>query len=316
MERLYFAINEDIVKRAQQATSFYEYVPNKQTREYEEAAHEVYDLAEKVEQKFGAKKGAEAWKLAERYAEKLAEWINKYHSIRARVPSIMIAGGSNFPVKQKEKQNRAMDAHMKDNEKVEYIRKKIENMLYGKDIIKSGDNDAIERLEQKIKNLTDLQEKMKAVNAYYRKHKKLDGCEILTEEEIRALNADMVRDFHLEDKPYPTWALSNNRQNIKSAEKRLNELKSAKDQGTKEEVNEYFKVVENTEIMRLQVFFDDKPDEDVRIIMKKHGFKWSPTQGAWQRQLTNNARYALKQVLKELTERYDEINNELARRFQ
>lgn len=315
MKRTYYPINEETVRRAQEATSFFSYVPNKQTREYEEAANEVYDLAEKVEQKFGAEKGAEAWKLAERYAEKLAEWINKYHAIRGRVPSIMIAGGSNFPVKQKEKQNRAMDAHMKDNEKVEYLRKKIENMLYGKDIIKSGDNDAIERLEQKIKDLTDLQEKMKAVNAYYRKHKTLNGCEVLTETEIRLLTAGMAS-FHLEDKPFQTYELSNNRQNIKSAENRLKELKAAKDQGTKEEVNDYFKVVENTEIMRLQVFFDDKPDEDVRIIMKKHGFKWSPKQGAWQRQLTNNARYALKRVISELTERYEKIMKELDERFK
>ena len=311
MERIYFSINEAAVKRAQEMNSFYEYVPNKQTREYEDAVNEVYDLAEKVAEKRGEKAGERAWELAERYAKKLADWINKFHAIRGRVPSVMITGPAKFPVKQKEKQNAAMDAHMKENEKVEYIRKKIANMLYGKEIIKSGDEDAIERLEEKVEDLKELQEKMKAVNAYYRKNKTLKGCEILTDDEIKALTAGMENGYHLEDKPYPTWALSNNRQNLKSAEQRLQSLKAAKEQGSKEETNEFFKVVENTDIMRLQVFFDEKPDEDVRLIMKKHGFRWSPKQGAWQRQLTNNARYALKQVMEELKERVETIYAEL-----
>lgn len=57
------------------------------------------------------------------------------------------------------------------------------------------------------------------------------------------------------------------------------------------------RVLENVEQDRLQVFFEGKPDESMRSSLKKCGFHWSPTQGAWQRQLTDNARYAVKQVL-------------------
>ena len=66
---------------------------------------------------------------------------------------------------------------------------------------------------------------------------------------------------------------------------------------------ELFKVAENAEIMRLQIFFDDKPDSDTREILKKNGFRWAPSQGAWQRQLTDNAKYSLKRVIKELEEK-------------
>ena len=49
----------------------------------------------------------------------------------------------------------------------------------------------------------------------------------------------------------------------------------------------------NTWIKQCQAF-------KVRDILKGEAFHWSPSQNAWQRQLTNNARYALKNILKKL----------------
>jgi hypothetical protein len=48
--------------------------------------------------------------------------------------------------------------------------------------------------------------------------------------------------------------------------------------------------------MRLQLIFDGKPSDEVREVLKKNGFKWSPKNGAWQRQLTDNAICSLKRV--------------------
>lgn len=62
-----------------------------------------------------------------------------------------------------------------------------------------------------------------------------------------------------------------------------------------------FQVVENAELMRLQLIFDGKPDETTRTALKRHGFRWSPKNSAWQRQLTDNARYSVKQLINELT---------------
>jgi hypothetical protein len=42
----------------------------------------------------------------------------------------------------------------------------------------------------------------------------------------------------------------------------------------------------------LQLFFDEKPTEQQRAQLKSNGFKWAPSQDAWQRQLTDNAIYA------------------------
>ena len=55
----------------------------------------------------------------ERYARKLAENINQSNLIDARVPSILIAGGSNFPVRKKEKQNAARDKNMGEYMQIE-----------------------------------------------------------------------------------------------------------------------------------------------------------------------------------------------------
>ena len=47
--------------------------------------------------------------LVDRYARKLAENLNERNVIDARVPSILISGGGNFPVAKKHKQNAARD---------------------------------------------------------------------------------------------------------------------------------------------------------------------------------------------------------------
>ena len=52
----------------------------------------------------------------------------------------------------------------------------------------------------------------------------------------------------------------------------------------------------NTAENRIQIFFDEKPDADLRTMLKGEGFRWAPSQGAWQRQLTDNAIRAAKRI--------------------
>ena len=155
---------------------------------------------------------------------------------------------------------------------------------------------------QENKKKKELQEKMKAANAYYRKNKTLDGCPVLTQEQIDSLKEKMQKDWHYEDKPFVTYQLSNNNAEIHRIEGRLKKLRAAKTEGNTESENKYFRTVENAEIMRLQLFFDGKPEAEVRDILKKNGFRWSRKNNCWQRQLTDNARYSLERVKKELEE--------------
>lgn len=72
--------------------------------------------------------------------------------------------------------------------------------------------------------------------------------------------------------------------------------------GHKETVIGDIRVVENTALDRIQLFFPDKPSAEERAILKKRAFKWAPSVGAWQRQLTNNARWAAECVVKQIAE--------------
>lgn len=233
-------------------------------------------------------------RLLDTYARKLADNMNEGFAIDARVPSILITGGSNFPVRQKEKQNAARDRNMAEWRDIQGLLDKICSTGMGG--ISADDPQAIAKLESKLVGLEQAQERMKGVNAYYRKHKTLDGCPTLSLEQIERLKADMNNGWHLEDKPYPTWALSNNSAEIRRVKGRIASLTAHKTAHYEGWEFEGGHVEANTEDNRLQVFFDEKPDADTRTALKGHGFRWSPNAGAWQRQLNNNALYAAKHL--------------------
>ena len=56
----------------------------------------------------------------------------------------------------------------------------------------------------------------------------------------------------------------------------------------------------NLEINRIQIIFEDIPAPETRKLLKSNGFKWAPSEKAWQRQRTLNAVNASSRLLKEL----------------
>ncbi len=84
---------------------------------------------------------------------------------------------------------------------------------------------------------------------------------------------------------------------IKEVENRIATLEKNQAKGTDETLIEGGKIVYNGEAQRLQIFFDGIPSKEVREALKSHAFKWAPTAKAWQRTLTENAKYAVKQYL-------------------
>lgn len=299
-ERIYYEINEQSARTAHEMMSMQEYKEGSKTREYRNLVDNAYDLAGQVEEKRPLQ-SERAYKLAERYSRKMAEYFNKDSAIGCRCPSVLISGAGNFPVKKKEKQVQAWENNYQFYQETQKLISKIKSILYGKDIIKSEDSDAVERLEEKLAGLKEDQERMKVANKFIRLKNVEKGNEGLTnmgysEKEIKELREP---DF-CGRVGYPPYMLQNNNANIHRVEGRIKQLKAAKERGNREEENRYFRVVENTEIMRLQIFFDEKPVQDIRSILKKNGFKWSSKNGCWQRQLTDNAKYSLERIRKEL----------------
>lgn len=302
----YYTINENAAKRAKEMNSFSDYTPGSATAEYKSMVDEAYRLGEmrRNDPDLTADEIEKIDYFVDKYAKKLAENINNRNAIDARVPSVLIAGGGNFPVRAKEKQNAARDKNYSEFLYIQNILEKIK--ILGTGGIKASDSAAIEKLEKKIQLLTESQEKMKAVNAYYRKHKTLEGCPGLDSEVIEQLKASMASSWRPSPAPFESYTLSNNNANIRRYKSRLESLKKAKEKETTETVAtdaggaDICKVVENAELMRIQLIFDGKPADEVRAILKSHGFRWAPSQGAWQRNLNANGKYAVKQVLNKI----------------
>ena len=290
----YYTINEAAAKRAKDMNSFSDYKQGSATAEYRHYVDEAVQLAERQKQRVDPMYHEKIDSLLDTYARKLAANMNKGYEIDARVPSILIAGGSNFPTRKKEKQNAARDSNYREWQDIQGLLDKIRSTGMGG--ISADDPQAVQKLEKKLESLEKSQETMKAVNAYYRKHKTLDGCPHLPPEELEKLKADMASSWHLEDKPFATWALSNNSAEIRRVKDRIKSLSQQKEIGFVGWKFDGGKVEANTEANRLQIFFEDKPDEATREALKSNGFRWSPKAGAWQRQLTSNAYYAADYV--------------------
>lgn len=304
IEIIYYPIDEEKAKRAKAMWSFSDYIHGSETQGYKKQVDEVFDLGEQA-----IKQGVDSEKitwLCERFSRQYANWVNRSFDIELKCPSIMIAGGSNFPVRKKEEQNRLRNKHYELYNKIMSVKGKMQSLVNGTSIIKSGDEDAVEKLQNKLTGLENLQKEMKNKNAYYRKHKTMVGYTGLSDEDAKQIDEKIKNAYSWEKQPYPAYLLTNNNANIKNTRERLERLIKAKESGTQESemlTNEYFRVVENTEIMRLQLFFDGKPDEHTRNILKANAFKWAPSHGAWQRQLTNNAKRSVKNIIKELNKK-------------
>ena len=286
----YYTINEGAARRANDVNSYYDYKPGSATAEYRQMVDKAVEIGERQKKRVDPMYHEKIDSLVDTYARKLAENMNSSFSIEARVPSILITGGSNFPVRKKEKQNAARDRNMEEWNDIQGLLDKIRSTGMGG--ISADDPQAVQKLEAKLEKLQAAQDTMKAVNAYYRKHKTLDGCPNLSAESIEKMKSEMSSQWHIEDKPYPSWALSNNNAEIRRIKGRIAEL-------TKKQETAYAgwefdggTVEANKEDNRLQIFFEEKPDEKTRETLKENGFRWSPKAGAWQRQLNDNAIYA------------------------
>ena len=110
----YYTINEAAAKRAKDANSFSDYKQGSATAEYRHYVDEAVQIAEKQKQRVDPMYHEKIDSLLDTYARKLAANMNKGYEIDARVPSILIAGGSNFPIRKKEKQNAARDSNYRE----------------------------------------------------------------------------------------------------------------------------------------------------------------------------------------------------------
>ena len=291
----YYTINEEAARRANDMNSFRDYKAGSATAESRRMVDAATELAERQKQRVDPMYHEKIDRLLEIYCRKLAENMNASYSIEARCPSILISGGGNFPVRKKEKQNAARDRNLEEWNYIQGLLDKIRSVGTGG--ISSDDPQAVEKLEAKLATLEKHQEMMKAANAAIRMKDPAKGDAKLAElgytpEDIAKLRAP---DF-CGRIGYPAYELQNNNANIRRIRGRIAELKKRTESTPEGWEFDGGRVVVNTAEHRLQIIFDGKPNADVRTALKGESFRWAPSQGAWQRQLTDNAMRAARRL--------------------
>lgn len=166
--------------------------------------------------------------------------------------------------------------------------------------ISSDDEDAISKLTTKLQQLEALQVKMKQVNKAYAKEG-VEAIKALPEADQKAILTNF-RVCPYEKLPYPRYELTNNSANIRRVKQRIAALEAAQQRAPSEPIaRQGYTITENPEDNRLWVSFDQKPAKAVCEVMRRHGFRWSPSRMAWVRMLKSGIRsFAVSCIMSEL----------------
>ena len=295
---MYYPIDENIARLSHQMTSMRDYKTGSATAGYQAAVDEAAALVEQQKKKVSPFYHNKLDGLLDRYARLLAEWTNDYNRNGASCPSVLVCGPANFPTKKKNRQNAREDALWKEYEEIKGILSKIKNIGTGP-IDLTGPH-ARELITNRVQRLQTRLDRGKALNAHYRKHKTMKGFPDMSDEDAAEMDEAIRSAPPFAQAPCPDFQLASLRNKIKTAKKRLEELDKLEAQQAQPAVEEVFEggqIIHNAEENRLQILFDEVPDEDTRASLKSHGFRWSPRNKAWQRQLTQNAIYDARRVL-------------------
>jgi hypothetical protein len=315
-------LSAETLRRSHEGTS---YSPERRAAMY--AAEYLSDMFAVMEEfsPFATPENREA--LAADLAAYRVGYVSKmqaYLSAHGRVLSTMITGGSGWTAANVRANSKRSDsADRRSAEWHEWHAKTIKRLrlTWNPRIaaaaaaaapIKTGDEDALERLQKKLDQCQRLQESMKAANKIIRckgtdeeKVQKMVALGLTESNARKALQPDFAS-----RKGFPSYALTNNSAEIRRIKARIAEVESERERAAKVEEAGADEVryealgltyCENTDEDRVQLVFDGKPDSATRDTLKRRGFRWAPSQGAWQRQNTPNGRNAAREVIAALT---------------
>lgn len=295
-------IPQALALAAHSGTSF---VPDKRAKserdDYSRTLADDYEQFRELAEKCGTLDRLE--EEFSRYREGFRRRYTAWLSSRSRLVSTMIAGPANFPVARMNKRGEV--SHKRLTELLEYqerarraIRRKL-NPQAGP--IMSGDSDAVERLEQKIRKAERLQAAYKAGNKIVRQKPRNES----TPEKLVALMdlgfssenaaAMFVPDF-AGRLGFPTYLLTNNNANIRRMRQRLEQISRNQDQPDTEQEGANATIQDCPAENRIRLFFPGKPAADIRADLKSCGFRWAPSLGCWQAYRNNRSLPAARRL--------------------
>ena len=255
-----------------------------------------------------AKTPEECGRVGEVFESFRVQWLDRKKTLlvrRSSLVSTLVAGPSNFPVRQQEKRGMAYDKATAEFEvwHNRTLKRALEDVRASVPKVVSGvDPDAMQKLQAKIDKAVRLQGAMKLANSIVRSRasdeKKVER--LVAETGLSQGNAqELLKPDFAGRIGFPTYELTNNQANIRRMEGRIVEIGREQEKPAQSREFPGGSIEEDKEAGRLKIVFDSKPDVSVRERLKHAGFRWAPSQGAWQRQLNDAAREAAKRVLGE-----------------
>lgn len=219
-----------------------------------------------------------------------------YWAAESRCASSMIVGPARFPVERNRK--RMETAHKRMGEvraHLDAAMRRLERLAYPYGLpgaaILSRDPDALDKLWARLAEVEAEASAYKAANAALRKGDWAGVAAAVGQE-----RADREKAF-IERWGYGGFHTANRRAEIRRLQDRIAAMEANAKRGTVEVESDGVRMVENVEAGRVQLFFPGKPDDATRAKLKGAGFRWAPSEGAWQRHLNNAGRYAAKSFL-------------------
>lgn len=235
------------------------------------AKYGIYDIPEDIE------KCLDRLRQARRYM-----FIADVRS-RQLAPPPTVVGFSNYHKHARvDKANRVLEKASEMLEKAKHRLSKTLGNYSPNRPISSDDVDAIDRLKEKIAKAEEAQEEMKAANKIIQS-KKLSDEQKTQKLKAMGLSGGLLKPDWCGRKGFADYQLTNNNANIRRMKARIAELEKQRADVEKSWTDGNIKIVDSPTENRLQIFFPEKPSDDMRTKLKQKGFKWSPTSGAWQR---------------------------------
>jgi len=249
----------------------------------------------------------------ETFARRHIERTRRLWALESRCASWFITGPANFPIARNQKRQASRDKaaeHVHNH--VEATKKAIARRAwpYGQpeDAIRANNPDAPELLRAEIDKRKTRHQQMKAANAAIRAH--AGDSDAMAQALVDATGCShtaahkLIKADRFGKRGFAAFSLSNNLAEIRRLEQRLAVIVKNRERGAQRRDIETsagkVSLVENPEAARIQLIFDGKPSENVRIILKKAGLRWSPRFSAWQRHLNNAGRCAISRALEQI----------------
>ena len=167
---------------------------------------------------------------------------------------------------------------IEEDKKSQYYKDRADTVENSK-VIYNDDPNAIQKLKEKLEYLEEQKELIKA------------------------------------DEEHTSWQLQNIGARIRETKRRIARLEKLEEIEFEEKEFVGGKIIHNKEINRIQILFDEIPNEETRSVLKYRGFHWSRREGAWQREFNEQTikvtNILIKDVLNKEQEQEDEETEEL-----